>query len=149
MNWLRAQTRNIRNLKTYQKVLLAIIVIAILYMIYSNKSTVVGGKNKVIALFYAPWCGHCKKLMPIWDKLTGELNGNDDERPKLVKINCDENAQVAEAHNIQGYPTIKYLPNGLDGGANSDVDYEGDRSYGDIKEFYSKWATPYLTRSSN
>ena len=80
-------------------------------------------------LFYAPWCGHCKSIKPTWEKLTKNY-------PNIVtEINCDEEEEVAKANNIQGYPTIKYFPAGMDGDS---IDYEGSRDYKSIESFLNK-----------
>lgn len=87
---------------------------------FSDKS------NRKLVLFYAPWCGHCKTLKPTWDKLT-------DSYPEVVtKINCDEEKEIAEQNNIEGYPTIKYFPTGMDGDS---IDYEGSRNYESLESF--------------
>ena len=82
-----------------------------------------------IVLFYAPWCGHCKTLKPTWEKLK-------ENYPNLImEINCDEEPNMAEKHNIEGYPTIKYFKSGIDGRG---IDYNGSRDYGSIKSFINK-----------
>jgi thiol-disulfide isomerase/thioredoxin len=76
-----------------------------------------------MALFYAPWCGHCKKIMPVWD----ELASSGPKQCKYEKINCDENTELAAKHNVGSYPTIKFLPNGL-GDPSTAVDFNEERS---------------------
>ena len=53
--------------------------------------------------FYAPWCGHCKKLLPEWVSAATQLRGT----IKLAKIDATENQKMAQRYQIQGYPTIK------------------------------------------
>lgn len=57
---------------------------------------------------YAPWCGHCKHLAPIWDdaasKLLGKLN--------MGKIDCTVHTDVCNSYNVRGYPTLKYFRSG-------------------------------------
>jgi protein disulfide-isomerase-like protein len=81
-----------------------------------------GYQGKTFALFYAPWCPHCKNMMPEWDKLSN-MNNND---IKIVKVNCDENPDLAKMHNVESFPTIYFLPFGLNNPKNK-IEYKGDR----------------------
>ncbi len=56
----------------------------------------------VIVDFWAPWCEPCKQITPILEQLTGQFNG----KVNLVKINIDENQQLAQQLNIQSIPTV-------------------------------------------
>ena len=73
--------------------------------------------------FYAPWCGHCKSLAPIWTEL-GELFPNDQDTI-VADVNLEENRDVADAQGIQGLPTLKLFKKGDKG--ESPVKYEGGR----------------------
>lgn len=89
-----------------------------------------GFDGKTFAFFFAPRCGHCKNTMPEWEKFES-MNNTD---VKLVKINCDENKELAQKYGIQGFPTFYYLPNGLNN-PDSKVEYKGDRSLSAWLEF--------------
>ena len=88
------------------------------------------GDEPTFAMFYAPWCGHCKTAMPEFDKLAS----NPPNGVKVVKINCDEdeNKELAKAQNIQGFPTIRYYKNGMNGGFQ---EYNGERTYDGFTQF--------------
>jgi putative thioredoxin len=62
----------------------------------------------VIVDFWAPWCGPCKQLGPALEKAVTEANG----AVKLVKINIDENQEIAQQLRIQSIPTVYAFRNG-------------------------------------
>jgi putative thioredoxin len=62
----------------------------------------------VIVDFWAPWCGPCKQLGPALEKAVAEANG----AVKLVKVNIDENQEIARQLRIQSIPTVYAFKNG-------------------------------------
>ncbi len=86
--------------------------------------------QKEFVLFYAPWCGHCKAIKPTWTKLQNEYKGS----VKVVDIDADADTKTAKKHKINGFPTIKYFPNGRDD-IESAEEYKGGRSYDDLVGF--------------
>jgi putative thioredoxin len=62
----------------------------------------------VIVDFWAPWCGPCKTLGPALEKVVAEANG----AVKLVKVNIDENQEIARQLRIQSIPTVYAFKNG-------------------------------------
>ena len=59
-------------------------------------------KTAIIVDFWAPWCEPCKQITPILEQLINQYQG----KAKLVKINIDENQQLAQQLNIQSIPTV-------------------------------------------
>lgn len=66
------------------------------------------GKDTLIE-FYAPWCGHCKKLTPIYEELGTKLKG---EEVAIVKMDATAN-DVPPTFDVRGFPTLYWLPKGL------------------------------------
>ena len=86
----------------------------------------------IIVDFWAPWCGPCKSLTPILEKVTKSYNG----KIRLVKINIDENQGVASQLRIQSIPAVYAFFQGkpLDG-------FMGAQTENQIKEFISSIIT--------
>jgi len=53
--------------------------------------------------YYAPWCGHCNALAPIYNELAGALTG----KVNVAKIDCTKNEEICSKEGVRGYPTIK------------------------------------------
>ncbi|XP_040570200.1 LOW QUALITY PROTEIN: protein disulfide-isomerase TMX3 [Lepeophtheirus salmonis] len=87
--------------------------------------------------FYAPWCGHCKKLEPIW-KLSEQSLAHDPVR--VGRVDCTRFPIVATEFNIQGFPTILFLK------GENQYTYEGDRTREDIVAFSKKLLGPSVTQ---
>jgi putative thioredoxin len=63
----------------------------------------------VLVDFWAPWCGPCRVLKPILEKLAGEFGG----RIRLAKLNTDEHQQIASQYGIRGIPNVKAFVDGV------------------------------------
>ncbi|KAI4341000.1 hypothetical protein MLD38_025781 [Melastoma candidum] len=88
---------------------------------------VLKSKDLWIVEFFAPWCGHCKKLAPEWKKAANNLQG----KVKLGHVNCDEEKSLMSKYKVQGFPTI--LVFGAD--KDSPSPYEGARTASSIESF--------------
>lgn len=72
------------------------------------EKTVLESSVPVIVDFWAPWCGPCKMVAPILDKLAKEYAG----KVVVAKVNTDENAQWAGQYGVQGIPTMLFISGG-------------------------------------
>ena len=121
----------------WRKMVMAVLVLVMLCVLCKDCQNKEGfssdgdRKKPSLCLFYAPWCPHCKTIMPDFDRLKRELDG---KLCSVLKINCDENKELAKQHGIEGYPTIKFLPRGVDA-PQWYVTYDGERSFGGMKKF--------------
>lgn len=67
--------------------------------------------------FYAPWCGHCKNLVPEYTKAAAALKG----LVKVGAVDMTQHQSVGGPYNVQGFPTIKIFG----GNKNAPKDYQG------------------------
>jgi len=89
------------------------------------------GKDKhVLVKFFAPWCGHCKKLAPVYEELAAAYEKESD-KIIIAELNADEEKDIARKYDIKGFPTIKLFT------ANTEtpIDYTDDRSLEAFIEF--------------
>lgn len=97
-------------------------------LVGTNFNEVAKDKTKgVFVEFYAPWCGHCKQLAPIWDKLGEKFADQAD----VVIAKMDSTANEVEDVKVQSFPTLKYFPKDSD----EVVDYNGGRTLDDLVKF--------------
>ena len=68
-------------------------------------------KADTFVKFYAPWCGHCQKLAPTWDRMANHFQ--DETVLKIAKIDCDKNKSTCEKQGVKGYPTLVYYREGV------------------------------------
>ncbi|KAL1562375.1 Protein disulfide-isomerase 2-3, variant 2 [Salvia divinorum] len=88
---------------------------------------VLKSKELWVVEFFAPWCGHCKKLAPEWKKAANSLKG----QVKLGHVDCDADKSLMGRYNVQGFPTIMVF--GAD--KDSPFPYEGARTASAIESF--------------
>ncbi|TFL00664.1 thioredoxin-like protein [Pterulicium gracile] len=92
------------------------------------------GQGPTFVKFYAPWCGHCKKLAPTWVNLAQHMQN----KMNIVELNCDEYESFCKSKGVKGYPQLMYYANG------AATEYSGGRKMGQLKEFTDKATSPAI-----
>ena len=71
-------------------------------------SVVLQSQELVMVDFWATWCGPCKIIAPVVEELSKEYEG----KVTFVKVNTDENTDIATKYNIRGIPTLMFFKDG-------------------------------------
>jgi len=100
----------------------------------TNFDTYVDGSRAVFVEFYAPWCGHCKKLSPDYD-VVGEAFSKE-KGVVVAKIDADKYKDIGGRFDVHGFPTLKFFPKG----STEPVAYEGGRSIDDLVTYINNKA---------
>merc|ERR1740131_364853 len=96
-------------------------------------SIALDSSKDVLVEFYAPWCGHCKKLKPVYDTVAAAFQN---ERDVVVaKVDATENSDLGSKYEVQGYPTIKFFPRGE---GDKVVDYKDARTANAFVKFLNE-----------
>merc|ERR1711911_577216 len=93
-------------------------------------------EKDVLVEFYAPWCGHCKKLTPIYEELGEKMA---DEDVEIVKMDATAN-MCRPQFNVRGFPTLFWLPKDT----KTPKTYEGGREVDDFVKYIAEHATSEL-----
>lgn len=111
----------------------------VLTLDHSNFSETIAKHDFIVVEFYAPWCGHCKKLAPEYEKAASILSSHD---PPIVLAKVDANEEsnrgLATEYDIKGFPTLKILRKG----GKSVQEYKGPREAEGIVEYLKKQSGP-------
>ncbi|XP_066435597.1 protein disulfide-isomerase TMX3 [Eleutherodactylus coqui] len=87
--------------------------------------------------FYAPWCGHCKKLEPVWNEVGSEMRSSGSP-VRVGKMDATVHSSIASEFGVRGFPTIKLLKGDMA------YNYRGPRTKEDIIEFANRVAGPLI-----
>ncbi|QRV87234.1 thioredoxin [Ceratobasidium sp. AG-Ba] len=82
--------------------------------------------------FYAPWCGHCKKLAPVWVELAKKAQG----RATIAEVDCDRFGGLCKSQGVDGYPMLFFF------NAGQKVDFRGGRKIDALEQFVLRAVSP-------
>ncbi|KIJ70521.1 hypothetical protein HYDPIDRAFT_122452 [Hydnomerulius pinastri MD-312] len=108
----------------------------VLSMTQETFDSTVNPEPLILVEFFAPWCGHCKALAPHYEEAATALKENN---IKLAKVDCVDQAELCQAHGVQGYPTLKVFRNG------EPTDYSGPRKADGIISYMIKQSLPAVS----
>ncbi|OTA87298.1 hypothetical protein M434DRAFT_399569 [Hypoxylon sp. CO27-5] len=106
---------------------------AVLDLIPDNFDKVVlkSGKPTLVE-FFAPWCGHCKNLAPVYEELAQAFATSKDVQ--IAKVDADAERDLGKKYGVQGFPTLKWF----DGKSDKPIDYNGGRDLESLTKFITE-----------
>jgi len=100
-----------------------------------NFASQVGGSPHFV-MFYAPWCGHCKRLAPTWEELAAKHAKDVDSEVTIAKVDCTVSTALCSAQDVTGYPTLKFFKSGAE--KEDGVKYRGNRDAASLEKFIAE-----------
>jgi len=97
------------------------------------KSVVLDSGKPALVEFFAPWCGHCKSLAPVYEELASSLK-HASSKVTIAKVDADQHKSLGKDYGVQGFPTLKWF----DGKSNTPEDYKGGRDIESLTKFISE-----------
>ncbi|KAL8801382.1 MAG: hypothetical protein Q9182_004496 [Xanthomendoza sp. 2 TL-2023] len=97
-----------------------------------DKVVLESGKPALVE-FFAPWCGHCKSLAPVYEELAQHFEFAKD-KVVIGKVDADEHKDLGRKFGVQGFPTLKWF----DGKSKTPEDYNGGRDLDSLSSFISE-----------
>ena len=92
---------------------------------------------KLMVKMYAPWCGHCKALAPIYSAVSDEITD-----VIFGEIDCTANQETCGRYGVRGYPTVKYFEN------RKMYSFEKERTKEGITKYLETMRGPLLVEST-
>lgn len=97
----------------------------------------IASHENALVKFFAPWCGHCKTMLPEFHAASVSLK---EDGIHLATVNCVDNESLCSRHGIQGYPTLKVFRQG------KSTPYEGPRLFDGIVKYMRAQTKPLLSK---
>ena len=97
-----------------------------------NFDQIVGKGKPALVEFFAPWCGHCKNLAPIYEELANAYVHAKD-KVVIAKVDADAHKSLGSKYDVKGYPTLKWFD--ADG---KESPFQGGRELNDLANFVTE-----------
>ncbi|CAM8992636.1 unnamed protein product [Rhodiola kirilowii] len=110
----------------------------VIELVDSNIDAAISTFDYILIDFYAPWCGHCKRLAPELDAAAPILSGLK-EPVVIAKVDADKYSSLAYKHEIDGYPTLKLFMHGVP------TNYNGPRKAEALVRYLKKFVSPNVS----
>jgi len=107
---------------------------AVVELTHANFDDVVlkSGKPTLVE-FFAPWCGHCKTLAPIYEELAQAFQSSK-EKVTIAKVDADAHKELGTRFGVRGFPTLKWF----DGKSDTPTDYNSGRDLDALSAFITE-----------
>jgi protein disulfide-isomerase A6 len=107
---------------------------AVLDLLPSNFDTeVIKSGRPTLVEFFAPWCGHCKNLAPVYEEL-GQTFAFASDKVQIAKVDADAHKDLGKRFGVQGFPTLKFF----DGKSKEPTEYSGGRDLESLSSFITE-----------
>lgn len=106
---------------------------AVMDLTPSNFDKVVFEGKPTLVEFFAPWCGHCKNLAPVYEDLASSLEFAK-SKVQIAKVDADAEKDLGRKYGVQGFPTLKFF----DGKSSDPIDYSGGRDLESLQNFITE-----------
>ncbi|KFY28094.1 hypothetical protein V493_03100 [Pseudogymnoascus sp. VKM F-4281 (FW-2241)] len=103
---------------------------AVLDLVPDNFDKIALSGKPALVEFFAPWCGHCKTLAPVYEELAQAFEFASD-KVSVAKVDADAEKSLGKRFGIQGFPTLKWF----DGKSKDPQDYSGGRDLESLTKF--------------
>ncbi|XP_020917391.1 protein disulfide-isomerase A5 [Exaiptasia diaphana] len=100
----------------------------VLHLTDETFKTIIKKKKHVLVMFYAPWCGHCKKAKP--EIVIAAEHHKSNSKAAFAGVDCTKYPGVCQQYDVHGYPTFRYFNYGK-----KDFKYTGGRTSKDFIQF--------------